>query len=78
LTAGRNIFCSPEPSGPPLGPTQTPLQWVLVFFPEVKWPRREVDISNPSSAEVKNEWSYPINDFMAWEGKKAYLLELKH
>jgi hypothetical protein len=52
-----------------VGPNQTPLQWVLGLFPEVERPRREVDHSNPSSAEVKNEWSCPLNDFAAWEGK---------
>jgi hypothetical protein len=42
-----------------LGPTQPPIQWV----PEalslgVKRPGIEADHSPPSSAEVKNEWSY--------------------
>jgi hypothetical protein len=27
-------------------------------FPGVKWPGREADHSRPSSAEVKNAWSY--------------------
>jgi hypothetical protein len=27
-------------------------------FPGIKWPKREFDHSPPSSAEVKNEWSY--------------------
>jgi hypothetical protein len=37
--------------------------------PWVKRPRREVDHSSPSSAEVKNTWSYisiPSYVFMAW------------
>jgi hypothetical protein len=36
---------------------------------EVKWPEREADHSAPSSAEVKNAWSYtstPQYVFMAW------------
>jgi hypothetical protein len=42
-----------------LGPTQPPFQWV----PEapslwVKWPACEADHLPPSSAEVKNVWSY--------------------
>jgi hypothetical protein len=42
-----------------LGPTQPPIQWVTGAFPlGVKWPRREADHSRPSSAEVKNAWSY--------------------
>ena len=36
-----------------------PVQWLSGFFPEVKWPKREADISPPSSAVVKNGWSYP-------------------
>jgi hypothetical protein len=38
-------------------------------FPGVKRPRREDDQSTPSSAEVKNVWSYtsiPQYAFMAW------------
>jgi len=40
---------------------------------EVKGPRREVDHSPPSNAEVKNEWSYtstppPPYAFKAWTG----------
>jgi hypothetical protein len=37
-----------------LGPTQPPIQWVPeVVSLGVKWPRREVYHSPPSSAEVK-------------------------
>jgi hypothetical protein len=38
-------------------------------FPGVKRPGREADHSHPSSAEVKNAWSYtsiPQYVFMAW------------
>ena len=41
-------------------------------FPEVKRSRSEVNHSPPSSAEVKNEWSYtptPLYVFMVWTGK---------
>jgi len=38
-------------------------------FPRVKGPGREADHSAPSSAEVKNAWSYtstPPHVFKAW------------
>jgi hypothetical protein len=42
-----------------LGPTQLPIQCVLEAVSlGVKWPGRETDHSSPSSAEVKNAWSY--------------------
>jgi len=41
------------------GPTQSPIQWVpAALFLEVMRPGREGDNSFPSSAEVKNAWSY--------------------
>jgi hypothetical protein len=44
---------------PSLGPTQPPIQWIQGVLPlGVKWPGREADHSPPSSAEVKNAWSY--------------------
>jgi hypothetical protein len=45
---------------PPLGPTQPPIQWVA---------GRKADHSPPSSAEIKNAWSYtssPQDVFMTW------------
>jgi hypothetical protein len=51
-------------------PTQPPVHWVqgtLSLRP--KWPGREAKHSPPSSAEVKNAWSYtstPHYAFMAW------------
>ena len=39
--------------------------------PRLKRPGRDVDHSNPSSADVKNEWSYtspPLYAFMVWRG----------
>jgi len=42
-----------------LWPTQSPIQYVpWTFSPEVKRPEREADHSPPSSAEIKNVWSY--------------------
>jgi hypothetical protein len=41
------------------GPTQPPIQWVPgTLSLGVKRPRREADHSPPSSAKVKNAWSY--------------------
>jgi hypothetical protein len=56
---GLGIFLFTTASRTTLGPTQLPIQWV----PEdlslgVKRLGREADHSPPSSAEVKNVWSY--------------------
>jgi hypothetical protein len=46
-------------SGLALGFTQPPIQWVPgALSPGVKRPEREAGNSPPSSAKVKNEWSY--------------------
>jgi hypothetical protein len=48
-----------------LGPTQPPLQWV----PGVEEVGHETDHSHPSSAEVKNAWSFMSTCqyvFMVW------------
>jgi hypothetical protein len=53
-----------------LGATQPPLQWVPgTLSLGVKWLGHEADHSPPSSAKVKNAWSYtstPQYVFMAW------------
>jgi hypothetical protein len=53
-----------------LGPTQPPIRWVLgALSLGVKRKWREANHSLPSSAEVKNAWSYtstPQYVFMAW------------
>ena len=36
------------------------------FFPESKAAGREVDLSLPSSAEVRNEWSYTYDCFFVF------------
>jgi len=41
-----------------LGPTQPPIRWVLGSFPGNKAAGASIWRSTPSSAEVKNEWSY--------------------
>jgi hypothetical protein len=67
---GVGIFLFTTVSRMALGATQPSIQWVpgaLSFG--VKWPGREADHSPPSSAEVKNEWSYastPQYIFMEW------------
>jgi len=44
---------------PALGPTHPPIQWVPgALCLGVKWLWREADHSPPSSAEVRNAWSY--------------------
>jgi hypothetical protein len=59
-------FFFPTASKPALGPTQPPIQWVTgAVSPGVKLPRCEADHSPPSSAEVKNAWSYTSNPHMS-------------
>jgi hypothetical protein len=46
-------------SRPALGPAHPPIRWVPgTLSLGVKWPGLEADHSHPSSAEVKNVWSY--------------------
>jgi hypothetical protein len=68
LLVGRSVFDSRQGLGiffvatvsrPALGPKQSPIQWILgSLFLGVKRPGREADHSPPSSAKVKNVWSY--------------------
>jgi len=37
--------------------------WYQGYFLEVKWPGRKLNRSLPSSAKVKNKWSYTSNSF---------------
>jgi hypothetical protein len=57
-------------SRPALGSIQPPIQWIPgALSLGLKRPGREADHSLPSSAEVKNSWSYastPQYAFMAW------------
>jgi len=44
---------------PALGPTQPPIRWIPgALYPRIKQPEREADRPPPSSAEIKNAWSY--------------------
>jgi hypothetical protein len=56
---GLGIFLFTTTSRTALGTTQPPIQWVpRALSVGVKRPGREADHSPPSSAEVKNAWSY--------------------
>jgi hypothetical protein len=53
------IFLFPIVTRPALGHTQLPIQWAPgALYLEIKRPGREADHSSPSSAKVKNAWSY--------------------
>jgi hypothetical protein len=56
---GLGIFLLTTACRPVLRPTQPPIRWVPgALSLGVKRPRCEADHSPPSSAEVKNAWSY--------------------
>jgi hypothetical protein len=67
---GLGIFLFATASRTALGPTQPPIRWVLgILSPGIKRPGREADHLSPTSAEVKNTWSYtstPQYVFMIW------------
>jgi hypothetical protein len=67
---GRDFFLFDKASRPTLGLTQPPIQWIPgVVFSRVKRPVRKANHSFPSSAEVKNAWSYSCTlpyIFIAW------------
>jgi hypothetical protein len=55
---GNNFVVSTS-SRTVLGPTEPPIQWVMVALsPGVNRPGREAEHSPPSSAEVKKTWIY--------------------
>jgi hypothetical protein len=64
------IFLFTTVSKPALGHTHPPIWWVPeALYLGVKRSRRKSDYSPPSSAEVKNMWSYTSTSqyaFMAW------------
>jgi hypothetical protein len=64
---GLGMFLFAAASRPSRGPTQTPIQREPgALFLGVKWPGREAYHSPPTSAEVRNKWSYTHYAFMAW------------
>ena len=58
---------------PVLWPTQSPLQWVLRFFPGKKWLRCKVHHSPISSAKTGAVTLLPLHAFMAWTGTNLFL-----
>jgi len=63
------IFLFATTFRPAQGPTQPPIQWVPeALTPEVKWPEREADHLHPSSAQVKNAWTYSSTPPMRLRG----------
>jgi hypothetical protein len=67
---GLGIFLFTTVSRRALGTTQPPIQWVQgVLSLGVKRPGREAGHSPPSSAEVKNTWSYTSTpNTSSWRG----------
>jgi hypothetical protein len=51
---GQGFFLLTTAFRQALEPTHPPIKWLL----RVKWPGCETNYSSPSSAEVKNMWSY--------------------
>jgi len=52
-----------------LGPTQPPIQWAAgTLCLKVKYMGHEADHSLPSSAEVKNAWSYVSTPLISLNG----------
>jgi hypothetical protein len=65
--AGLGISLFTTASRTALGPTQPPIQWVTgALSLGVKRPGREADQSPPSSAAVKNAWSYTSTNTSSW------------
>jgi hypothetical protein len=56
---GQTIFLLSRDSIQALGPTKTAIYWVLMALSlEIEWSEHEIEHIPPSSAKVKNEWSY--------------------
>jgi hypothetical protein len=48
---------------------QRPIQWILQDFPpRIKQLGQEANYSPPSSAKIKNEWSYTSTPYMGFYG----------
>jgi hypothetical protein len=71
----RYLFCSQHP-GQFWGPTQSPIHWVPVVLPGVKWLWCQIDQSPPSRTEVTNEWSYTSTTPILCRGKTSPLPRL--
>jgi len=69
LSRGKDFFFFTTASRPAMGFTQPPMQWILgVLSLGLKWLWNEDDCSPPSSAEVKNAWSYTstLQSTLSW------------
>ena len=69
---GRRFVGSPKSPERLWSPRSLLLNGYRDYLQEVKWPRREVDHSPPSSAKVKTEWRYtstPLYAIVAWTGR---------
>jgi len=63
-----------QPSRQALGPTQTPVQWVMgVSFPRVKQPRHGIDHKSLSSTKMKERVNFW--DFMTYSRVKFHLFQ---
>jgi len=59
LYRGKRDFSASRAFGLAIGPTQSPVQWLLgSHSPGVKWLGCEAQYSPPSNVEVKDEYSY--------------------
>jgi len=67
----------PAPHRTAVGPTQPPTG--IRFFPGVKQPGHELDHPPPSSAKVKNEWSYTSTPTTCLHGmdKDNFFLQMR-
>jgi hypothetical protein len=66
---GVGLYLFTTQSRPALGPNQPPIQWVPeALFLGVKRTGRVADHSPPSSAEVKNVWSYTFTPPIGLQG----------
>ena len=58
ISVGQWIFLFCQICGRAVGPTQTLLNGYYGYWVGIKQLRCDMNLSPPSSAEVKNEWSY--------------------
>jgi len=67
-TRENKFFSFSEMSRPALGPFQPLIQWVQGFLPGRKLAEAWFDHSPPSSAWIKNEWSYAFTSLIRLHG----------
>jgi hypothetical protein len=76
-TRDKRFFSFSEMSRPALGPTQPPVQWVPGFLPCGKLARAWFDHSPPSTAWIKNEWSYAFTSPICLHGLERWNFTLQ-